>query len=209
MSQQKATGWKVPLLFCAVMGVAVLGTWLWRNLGKPEVPPLEPGLVAVAQTYHIDLEADPEGKLLRESITNASTGFATHDSKDARLAALIDKSLDMGRFDAACVAAVLLFDQHKREGKLMHIARSAAKDCATLPWGAFAAKAMKDPGVQTDALSAQCPLARMPPALSRKGCFLREGGPSASARRSPLPQTPSPSQRALSGQIFLQTTARS
>ena len=36
MSQQKATGWKVPLLFCAVMGVAVLGTWLWRNLGKPE-----------------------------------------------------------------------------------------------------------------------------------------------------------------------------
>lgn len=32
----------------------------------------------------------------------------------------------------------------------------------------------------------------MPPALSRKGCFLREGGPSASARRSPLPQTPSP-----------------
>lgn len=151
MSQQKATGWKVPLLFCAVMGVAVLGTWLWRNLGKPEVPPLEPGLVAVAQTYHIDLEADPEGKLLRESITNASTGFATHDSKDARLSALIDKSLDMGRFDAACVAAVLLFDQHKREGKLMHIARSAAKDCATLPWGAFAAKAMKDPGVQIDA----------------------------------------------------------
>ncbi len=48
----------------------------------------------------------------------------------------------------------------------------------------------------------------MPPALSRKGCFLREGGPSASARRSPLPQTPPPSQRALSGQIFLQTTAR-
>ena len=89
MSQQKATGWKVPLLFCAVMGVAVLSTWLWRNLGKPEVPPLEPGLVAVAQTYHIDLEADPEGKLLRESITNASTGFATHDSKDARLAALL------------------------------------------------------------------------------------------------------------------------
>ena len=50
MSQQKATGWKVPLLFCAVMGVAVLGTWLWRNLDKPEVPPLEPGLVAAAQT---------------------------------------------------------------------------------------------------------------------------------------------------------------
>ena len=49
----------------------------------------------------------------------------------------------------------------------------------------------------------------MPPALSRKGCFLREGGPSASARRSPLPQTPSPSQRALPGQNFLQTTARS
>ena len=65
MSQQKATGWKVPLLFCAVMGVAVLGTWLWRNLDKPEVPPLEPGLVAAAQTYHIDLDADPEGKLLR------------------------------------------------------------------------------------------------------------------------------------------------
>ena len=151
MSQQKATGWKVPLLFCAVMGVAVLGTWLWRNLDKPEVPPLEPGLVAAAQTYHIDLDADPEGKLLRESITNASTGFAPHDSKDARLAALIDKSLDMDRFDAACVAAVLLFDPHKREGKLMHIARSAARDCATLPWGAFAAKAMKDPGVQTDA----------------------------------------------------------
>ena len=103
MSQQKATGWKVPLLFCAVMGVAVLGTWLWRNLDKPEVPPLEPGLVAAAQTYHIDLDADPEGK------------------------------------------------PHKREGKLMHIARSAARDCATLPWGAFAAKAMKDPGVQTDA----------------------------------------------------------
>ena len=82
MSQQKATGWKVPLLFCAVMGVAVLGTWLWRNLDKPEVPPLEPGLVAAAQTYHIDLDA---------------------------------------------------------------------RDCATLPWGAFAAKAMKDPGVQTDA----------------------------------------------------------
>lgn len=151
MSPQKATGWKVPLIFCAVMGAAVLGTWLWRHLDKPDVPPLEPGLVAVAQTYHIDLDADPEGKLLRESITNASTGFASHDSKDARLAALIDKALDMGRFDAACVAAVLLFDEHKREGKLMRIARGAAGDCTTLPWGAFAARAMKDPGVQTDA----------------------------------------------------------
>ena len=151
------------------MGVAVLGTWLWRNLGKPEVPPLEPGLVAVAQTYHIDLEADPEGKLLRESITNASTGFATHDSKDARLAALIDKSLDMGRFDAACVAAVLLFDQHKREGKLMHIARSAAKDCLCRQGHEGSRRPDRRP------LPAQCPLARMPPALSR-GCFLEGGG---------------------------------
>ena len=80
MSQQKATGWKVPLLFCAVMGVAVLGTWLWRNLGKPEVPPLEPGLVAVAQTYHIDLEADPEGKLLPTMTSqNSSIWHFIHD----------------------------------------------------------------------------------------------------------------------------------
>lgn len=151
MNRQKATGWKVPLMFCAVMGAAVLGTWLWRHLSAPDVPPLDPGLVAVAQTYHIDLDADPEGKLLRESITNASTGFATHDSKDARLVALIDKALERDRHDAACVAAVLLFDGPTREGQLMRIARHAAHDCATLPWGAFAARAMKDPGVQTGA----------------------------------------------------------
>ena len=42
MSQQKATGWKVPLLFCAVMGVAVLGTWLWGHPGHPPGAPRGP-----------------------------------------------------------------------------------------------------------------------------------------------------------------------
>ena len=153
------------------MGVAVLGTWLWRNLDKPEVPPLEPGLVAAAQTYHIDLTPTRKASCCASPSPMLPRASLPHDSKDARLAALIDKSLDMDRFDAACVAAVLC--SIRTSAKASSCISPAAPPGTAPPCPGGLCRQGHEGSRRPDRrpLPAQRPLARMSPALSRGGCF--------------------------------------
>ena len=142
---EKSTVWKVPLLFCAVVILLVGALQLWRSATAPDVVPLDATLLARADTFHIDLPADDRGRYYQKALTNAATGFQPRPQKDAALRTLCEAAIADKRFDAACTAVTLISDSDLRETLLDTLATTAAKDCATLPWGAFAAKAMRDP----------------------------------------------------------------
>lgn len=142
---EKSTGWKVPLLFCAVVVLLVGALQLWRSATAPDVTPLDAGLIARADEFRIDLPADERGRYYQKAITNAATGFQPRPQKDAALRTLYETAIADKRFDAACTAVALINDYELRETLLDTLAITAAGDCATLPWGAFAAKAMRDP----------------------------------------------------------------
>lgn len=142
---EKSTGWKVPLLFCAVVILLVGALQFWRSVTAPDVTPLDASLLARADAFRIDLPADDRGRYYQKAIANAATGFQPRPQKDAALRALCETAIADNRFDAACTAVTLINDSGLRETLLDTLATSAAKDCATLPWGAFAAKAMRDP----------------------------------------------------------------
>ena len=109
---------------------------LWRSATAPDVVPLDATLLARADTFH---------RYYQKAITNAATGFQPRPQKDAALRTLCEAAIADNRFDAACTAVTLIGDSDLRETLLDTLATTAAKDCATLPWGAFAAKAMRDP----------------------------------------------------------------
>ena len=85
---EKSTGWKVPLLFCAVVILLVGALQLWRSATAPDVVPLDATLLARADTFHIDLPADDRGRYYQKAITNAATGFQPRPQKDAALRTL-------------------------------------------------------------------------------------------------------------------------
>ena len=72
---------------------------------------------------------------------DSAAGFAGHAQKDAKVELLAREAMGSGRFDGACAASALVYNDYKR----------AANDCADLPWGAFAAKKMNGAGVRIDA----------------------------------------------------------
>lgn len=134
--RKKATGWKVPLLFCAaVMGIVGVAA-VFRASPEPcyELPP---ELLRQARNITIDLSG-PEGSLWKERIASASSGFAARDFKDERLRALAADALTLGRYDAACTAAVLIADDERRNTVFGMVFETAVKNCESLPWGVFA-----------------------------------------------------------------------
>ena len=147
----KATGWKIPLLFCAAAILIVSVVALWRYLSRPEIPALEPGLLEQARALHIDLEADAWGRSFKNLLVDSAAGFSGHALKDAKVELLAREAMDSGRFDGACAASALVYNDYKRDGLLADMVRRAANDCADLPWGAFAAKKMNGAGVRIDA----------------------------------------------------------
>lgn len=136
----KYTGWKVPLLFCAAAGLMVMTVWLWRQWTNPVVPPLDPALLTQARTLLIDLEKDAEGQELKRRISSDGTALGTREQKDARLLILANEAVQRGRYDAACAATILVYNDFKRDEILSMVAYGAAKNCADLPWGAFVTK---------------------------------------------------------------------
>lgn len=68
----KATGWKIPLLFCATVILIVSVVALWRYLSRPEIPTLEPGLLEQARALHIDLEADAWGRSFKNLLVDSA-----------------------------------------------------------------------------------------------------------------------------------------
>lgn len=139
----RATGWKIPLLFCAVVGLLVGLTALWRVDTSP-VPELPPPLLEQARGIVIDLNQSPEGRIWKEQISATAGGFVTRADKDTKITQMVRTAAEQRHFDAACTAAVLMYNDHQRDAVLAQLAQSAAQNCDSLPWGAMAAKGMKD-----------------------------------------------------------------
>lgn len=140
---KRATGWKIPLLFCAIVGIAV-GTIAYLRTDNTPIPPLPAPLYAEAQDIIIDLNLSPEGRKWKEQISATAGGFLTRADKDVKIEALVLTAVEQKHYDAACTAAVLMYNDFKRDGVLIAIAESAMRQCDTLPWGVLAAKGMKD-----------------------------------------------------------------
>lgn len=149
MTDNRATGWKIPLLFCGVI-LSVVGAAALFRTHAPEPPAVPETLLNEAKNIRIDLESDPEGHTWKARIASAASGFSTQADKDARLKELILTTLENKRFDASCTAAVLIRDDGLRDGLMRAIANTAAADCASLPWGVFAMHGMRDPQTQSE-----------------------------------------------------------
>lgn len=139
----RATGWKIPLLFCIIM-VAVVGLTAFLRTDNTPVPELPAPLFEQARAITIDLGQSPEGRAWKERISATAGGFVTRADKDIKITYLVHSAVEQQHFDAACTAAVLMYNDHKRDEALIHIAQSAMTQCATLPWAVMAAKGMKD-----------------------------------------------------------------
>lgn len=141
---QKATGWKVPLLFCAVLLAIVAVTWGYRKMTAPAPLPLREELMTLAAQAHIDLDADEEGRRYKEELIAAGRGFATKSMKDEKVLAIAREALDRGRADVAVTAVHVLNDTGRRDEILRLLARKGLDDCATLPWAVFAVRNLQD-----------------------------------------------------------------
>ena len=84
MTDNRATGWKIPLLFCGVILSIVAVAALFsgtrsRTARRPQA------LLKEAKGIRIDLESDPEGQSWKARIASAASGFSTQADKDGRL----------------------------------------------------------------------------------------------------------------------------
>ncbi|MDO5483470.1 MAG: GTP cyclohydrolase [Desulfovibrionaceae bacterium] len=134
--KEKATGWKVPLLFCAVL-LALIGLAAVLRGGPAPLPPVPTPLLEQAQGMDIRLTG-AEGTQWQSRITSEASGFAPRAEKDAKLYALVGEALAAGRQDAACTASVLVGDVALRDAALGQIFEHAVADCGRLVWGVFA-----------------------------------------------------------------------
>lgn len=147
-SEKKNRNWKLFAALCVIVAAASL----WGFWSRPAVPPLDPALLSQARALRLDLAADAKGREQTARIAESASGASSRDQKDARLAGLTHEFAAQGYFNAACEAAIRVSQEYKRDGLLAEIARNAAADCATLPWGALALKHMRGRGVQIDAV---------------------------------------------------------
>lgn len=149
MSDARTTGWKIPLIFCAVvLGVVAITALLrWERV---DAPPLPDALLAQAQAIVIQLDNDEEGRKWKADISAVAGGFTTRAEKDQRIMALVRLTLEHKRYDAACTAAVLMYNNHQRDAAFQEIGDVALQECATLPWGVMAAKGMHFPKAQAE-----------------------------------------------------------
>lgn len=142
-ADNRATGWKIPMAFCTVVAIAVGVTAYLRTDNTP-IPPLPAPLMAQAQVITIDLNATPEGRKWKEQISGTAGGFFTRAEKDNKIKALVQNAIVETHYDAACTAAVLMYNDYARDEVMLTIAESAMAQCDTLPWAVLAAKGMKD-----------------------------------------------------------------
>ena len=74
MTDNRATGWKIPLLFCGVILSIVAVAALFRA-HAPKPPAVPQALLNEAKGIRIDLESDPEGQSWKARIASAASGF--------------------------------------------------------------------------------------------------------------------------------------
>lgn len=142
-ARHKATGWKVPLLFCGAM-LALVGVGALLRAAPPPPPGLPQPLVEQARALVIDLDT-PEGRPWKERIVSAASGFVPQELKAERLGAVAAEARGAGRLDAACAAAVQIEDEARRDAAFEGIFRAAEASCASLPWAVFAVHGVRGP----------------------------------------------------------------
>lgn len=136
--RSKATGWKIPIIFCLVIifliGLAKL--FLGRD---PAELPVPPALLEKARSAHLNLD-DEGGKEWKERIIQAASGFSDMGEKDRKLAAIALDALKKDRQDAAAAATVLIKDRAEKDMVLERIFSQAVNDCDKLPYAVFAVR---------------------------------------------------------------------
>ena len=154
MADTRATGWRIPLLFCAGVIALTAGiSALMPTTGEVVRPPFSAPLLDKAQALQIDLQKDVAGRAWQRDITAASTGFLAQAEKDANLAEVITRAVAQGRYDAACAASVLVENTPLRDTLRLDIAHHAAGECAGLAWAVMGAYGMDDPQLYAQAHS--------------------------------------------------------
>ncbi len=145
MIDNRATGWKVPLLFCAgIIAVSALSVFLRGIKPGVEVAPVPDDLLAKARTIVIDLEATPQGRMWKERIYRASGGFSSRQSKDDSMIQVAESAIEFKAFDAACAATTLVYDNQRRDAIFFKMSQAVHDDCENLPWAVFASKGLED-----------------------------------------------------------------
>ena len=134
--REKATGWKVPLLFCASL-LGLIGLVALLRGGPPPLPDVPAPLLEQAQSMSIKLTG-AEGEHWHNRITSDATGLEPQANKNIKLRNLTTQALDAGRQDAACMAAVLVTDPPLRDTAFRQIFDHALDDCTRLVWAVFA-----------------------------------------------------------------------
>jgi len=144
---QKATGWKIPIIFCAIiLSLGCIGYILVPK--ERNMPPLPQALLDKAGATIIDLD-NPGSRPWQDAIVDAASGFAPREVKDAKLAGIIKNALAEGRLDVACAAIVQIRDAKMRDALLDNILANALQDCSQMHWGVFAVASMADNDLAT------------------------------------------------------------
>lgn len=138
--RQKATGWRIPLIFCAVIGLICLVSWGYRKLTAPPPLPLNAELVSFASHSRINLDGDEEGRRFKEELVSAGRGFSPAYVKDNKVTSVALDALDAGRIDVLVTAVQVIRDGDKRTELLHVLAEEGMKDCNNLPWAVFAVR---------------------------------------------------------------------
>ena len=139
----KATGWRLPLIFCAVILLVVAAVWGWRKVTAPPPLPIPQELLSLAAQSHINLDGDDEGRRYKEELIAAGRGFSPTYIKDQKIEAIALEALDKRRIDVAVTAVQVVRDGQKRDLLLKDLATACMEECSTLPWAVFAVRNLK------------------------------------------------------------------
>lgn len=140
---KKSTGWRLPLLFCAVIIGVVSLIYLFLPKTQPS-PDLPPAILEKARAMIISLDG-PEGKLWQDRILDAATGFSSSEIKDQRLLQILDDAVTKKRLDVASAVQVHLHSWSAREQALNQIFSAGLTECETLPWCVLAISSQRKP----------------------------------------------------------------
>ncbi|MBQ7457192.1 MAG: hypothetical protein IJS54_06285 [Desulfovibrio sp.] len=137
----KATGWKIPLLVCAIMLLFVVVKWA---LQAPP-PPVDLPEVLCDRAKEISIALDTEqARPWKEKIVRAASGLEARRGKDEKIARIFQDALNQKVYDAAVTALVLLEEPRIHDEKAIALFTESIRHCATLPWAVFAVKAMRN-----------------------------------------------------------------
>lgn len=140
--KEKATGWKAPLIFCAIVVIIVTCGWFVLKGFRYE-PRFAADLLELAAKTRVDMDA-PANERWKKAIVAAASGFAPAYEKDKKLEGLSLEALAADNPEAAIAAAAQTREPAKKDEILEKIFNYALEDCGRLPRAPGLVKAMKN-----------------------------------------------------------------